>query len=118
MSGLGYGTERQESGKVPLTKVAQTQTDYRDADVQTDPYSPEYTVAAGTQPEVLSLAILSYGMLLFSFTGALGPCVPVSLDPWGPELDVEGVVLKIIANIFWCMDIKNLGQNALVVFLM
>eukprot|EP00043_Microstomoeca_roanoka_P018389 m.196333 g.196333 ORF g.196333 m.196333 type:complete len:742 (-) comp16816_c5_seq1:276-2501(-) len=38
-----------------------TQTDYRDSEAQTDPYTPEYTVRPGSAPEVLTLATLSFG---------------------------------------------------------
>ncbi|XP_029424098.1 cilia- and flagella-associated protein 91 isoform X2 [Nannospalax galili] len=38
-----------------------TQTDFRDADVQTDPYSPEYVVCQDTIPELLTLATLTWG---------------------------------------------------------
>ncbi|XP_008054218.1 cilia- and flagella-associated protein 91 [Carlito syrichta] len=38
-----------------------TQTDYRDADVQTDPYSPEYVVCQDSIPELLTLATLTWG---------------------------------------------------------
>ncbi|XP_004709885.1 cilia- and flagella-associated protein 91 [Echinops telfairi] len=38
-----------------------TQTDYRDADVQTDPYSPEYVVCQDSIPELLTLASLTWG---------------------------------------------------------
>lgn len=38
------------------------QTDYRDSEAQTDPYTPEYVVRPGSQPELLTLATLSYGM--------------------------------------------------------
>lgn len=44
----------------PSQKTVQTQTDYRDSEAQTDPYSPDYVVKPGTQPEVLTLALLSY----------------------------------------------------------
>ncbi|KAJ3591863.1 hypothetical protein NHX12_006994 [Muraenolepis orangiensis] len=38
------------------------QTDYRDGECQTDPYSPEYVVRPGTpQPELLTLASLTWG---------------------------------------------------------
>jgi hypothetical protein len=40
-----------------------TQTDYRDADAQTDPYSPEYVVCQDTIPELLTLAALTWGEL-------------------------------------------------------
>ena len=55
-----------------LTKSVYVQTDYRDADVQTDPYTPEYVVHPGSQPEILTLATLSWGMYLpnpFTTTG-------------------------------------------------
>ena len=57
-----YESERQHAG-TPFTKVAQTQTDYRDTDTQTDPYSPDYVVQPGTKPELLSLALLAFGSL-------------------------------------------------------
>ncbi|NXP17584.1 CFA91 protein, partial [Scytalopus superciliaris] len=38
-----------------------TQTDYRDSEAQTDPYSPQYTVHGGSIPELLTLATLSWG---------------------------------------------------------
>lgn len=47
----------------PLVKTVMTQTDYRDGEAQTDPYSPEYVVRPGSQPELLTLATLSYGKL-------------------------------------------------------
>ena len=37
------------------------QTDYRDSETQTDPYTPEYVVGPGSQPELLTLATLAYG---------------------------------------------------------
>ena len=45
----------------PLNKTAETQTDYRDSEAQTDPYTPEYVVRPGEAPELLTLATLSYG---------------------------------------------------------
>ncbi|KFP77414.1 Protein MAATS1, partial [Acanthisitta chloris] len=38
-----------------------TQTDYRDGEAQTDPYSPEYIVTSGSVPELLTLATLTWG---------------------------------------------------------
>ncbi|NXT07299.1 CFA91 protein, partial [Prunella fulvescens] len=38
-----------------------TQTDYRDGEAQTDPYSPEYIVRGGSVPEILTLATLTWG---------------------------------------------------------
>lgn len=38
-----------------------TQTDYRDGEAQTDPYTPEYVVKPGSQPELLTLITLAYG---------------------------------------------------------
>ena len=33
----------------------------RESDTQTDPYTPDYVVPAGTEPEVLGLAALKWG---------------------------------------------------------
>ncbi len=44
-----------------FTKTIGIQTDYRDGEAQTDPYTPEYVVKPGTQPELLTLITLSYG---------------------------------------------------------
>jgi hypothetical protein len=38
-----------------------TQTDYRDQETQTEPYSPEYKVVPGEAPEILTLAALKHG---------------------------------------------------------
>lgn len=51
----------QKSSLNSKTKSVYVQTDYRDADVQTDPYTPEYVVHPGSQPEILTLATLSWG---------------------------------------------------------
>lgn len=45
----------------PKTHSVQVQTDYRDSEVQTEPYAPEHVVRPGSQPELLTLASLSYG---------------------------------------------------------
>lgn len=45
----------------PATRTVEVQTDYRDSETQTDPYTPEYVVGPGSQPELLTLATLSYG---------------------------------------------------------
>ncbi|XP_050416159.1 cilia- and flagella-associated protein 91 [Patella vulgata] len=50
-----------ERPPTPPTKTIETQTDYRDSEAQTDPYTPEYVVQPGTAPELLTLATLSYG---------------------------------------------------------
>ncbi|XP_053421555.1 cilia- and flagella-associated protein 91 isoform X2 [Nycticebus coucang] len=46
---------------IPSKSTVGTQTDYRDADVQTDPYSPEYLVCQDSIPELLTLATLTWG---------------------------------------------------------
>ncbi|CAH6792327.1 Maats1 [Phodopus roborovskii] len=46
---------------IPTKSTVGTQTDYRDAEVQTDPYSPEYVVCQDTIPELLTLANLTWG---------------------------------------------------------
>lgn len=60
-----------ESTRIPHTgqrpsyntgiRTIATQTDYRDGEAQTDPYTPEYVVKPGTQPELLTLITLAYG---------------------------------------------------------
>ena len=42
----------------PLTRTVHVQTDYRDSETQTDPYSPEYVVRPGSQPEHISNTVL------------------------------------------------------------
>jgi len=46
---------------VDACRTIATQTDYRDQETQTDPYSPEYKVVPGEAPEILTLAALKYG---------------------------------------------------------
>lgn len=50
-----------ERAPTPPTRTVMVQTDYRDSETQTDPYSPEYVIQPGTQPELLTLATLAYG---------------------------------------------------------
>ncbi|XP_009872072.1 PREDICTED: protein MAATS1 [Apaloderma vittatum] len=45
----------------PKSRTLGTQTDYRDGEAQTDPYSPEYVVPSGSVPELLTLATLTWG---------------------------------------------------------
>ncbi|XP_072541115.1 cilia- and flagella-associated protein 91 isoform X2 [Salminus brasiliensis] len=53
------GTKRPGS---PFQRTVGVQTDYRDSEAQTEPYSPEYTLRPGTAPpELLSLASLKWG---------------------------------------------------------
>ena len=51
---------RQKKYERALTNVSLHQTDYRESEAQTDPYSPEYVVRPGSQPELLTLATLAY----------------------------------------------------------
>uniref|UniRef100_A0A8D0B6B2 Cilia- and flagella-associated protein 91 n=1 Tax=Salvator merianae TaxID=96440 RepID=A0A8D0B6B2_SALMN len=44
-----------------LSRTVGTQTDYRDGEAQTDPYSPEYVVPSGSIPELLTLATMTWG---------------------------------------------------------
>ncbi|KAI5948593.1 Cilia- and flagella-associated protein 91 [Manis javanica] len=46
---------------IPSKCTVGTQTDYRDGEVQTDPYSPEYVVCQDSIPELLTLASLTWG---------------------------------------------------------
>lgn len=47
--------------QTPATRNIEIQTDYRDSEAQTDPYTPEYVVRPGSAPELLTLATLTYG---------------------------------------------------------
>jgi len=57
------GMHAMQRAVTPTHKTIMTQTDYRDGEAQTDPYTPEYVVRPGSQPELLTLATLSYGEL-------------------------------------------------------
>jgi len=59
---LSPGKSITASGQ-PTTKTQAIQTDYMEREAQTDPYTPEYVVKPGEQPEVLTLATLMYSML-------------------------------------------------------
>ena len=50
-----------ERAPTPPFRSVEIQTDYRENETQTDPYTPEYVVRPGSQPELLTLATLSYG---------------------------------------------------------
>nr|XP_048278767.1 cilia- and flagella-associated protein 91 isoform X2 [Myodes glareolus] len=56
-----FSPESSKYTAIPSKSTVGTQTDYRDADVQTDPYSPEYVVCQDTIPELLTLANLTWG---------------------------------------------------------
>ncbi|XP_010173412.2 cilia- and flagella-associated protein 91, partial [Antrostomus carolinensis] len=45
----------------PKSRTLGTQTDYRDGETQTDPYSPAYVIPSGSVPELLTLATLTWG---------------------------------------------------------
>ncbi|XP_072166389.1 cilia- and flagella-associated protein 91-like isoform X2 [Diadema setosum] len=51
----------QERAPTPPYRTIEIQTDYRESETQTDPYTPEYVVRPGSQPELLTLATLSFG---------------------------------------------------------
>ena len=52
--------EEIDHSNAPKTRSVHVQTDYRDSETQTEPYSPEYVIQPGTEPELLTLATLSY----------------------------------------------------------
>jgi hypothetical protein len=53
--------QRQEDYHEPAAKNVGTQSDYRESDAQTDPYTPDYTVRPGSAPELLTLVSLAWG---------------------------------------------------------
>lgn len=60
---VNNNNESVERPLTPLTRTVHVQTDYRESETQTDPYSPEYITRPGSQPELLTLATLSFGEL-------------------------------------------------------
>jgi len=57
---LAPPSEAAHRAPTPATRTVEMQTDYRDSEAQTDPYSPEYVVRPGSAPELLTLATLTY----------------------------------------------------------
>jgi hypothetical protein len=45
----------------PASKTVATQSDYRESEAQTDPFTPDYTVRPGSAPEILTLVSLAWG---------------------------------------------------------
>ena len=45
----------------PLTRTVECQSDYRESEAQTDPFTPDYVVREGDDPELLTLAALRFG---------------------------------------------------------
>lgn len=45
----------------PKTKTVLIQTDFRESEAQTDPYTPDYVIREGETPEVFSLKHLKFG---------------------------------------------------------
>lgn len=45
----------------PATRTVATQSVYRESEVQTDPYSPEYQIGANQVPEIITLTHLAWG---------------------------------------------------------
>lgn len=63
---VGSGTAAADGGSQtprasPNTRSIECQTMYRESDTQTDPYTPDYFVEEGQQPEVLAIMELRYG---------------------------------------------------------
>ena len=49
-----------ETYQEPITKSVEVQTMYRESEAQTNPYTPDYTVEEGENPEILLLKNLTY----------------------------------------------------------
>ncbi|KAM4559496.1 cilia- and flagella-associated protein 91 [Odontesthes bonariensis] len=55
-------TGGKDAEQAPIHRTVGVQTDYRESETQTDPYSPEYVIQPGTTPsELLQLAALTWG---------------------------------------------------------
>lgn len=72
-----YPSITSDRSRSPTSRTLGTQTDYRDGEAQTDPYSPEYVVPLGSIPELLTLATLTWGELeepeTFLYNNSLSP---------------------------------------------
>jgi len=53
--------DQNEMIEEPKTRTVEVQTMYRESEAQTDPYTPNYQVKEGDNPEILTLAHLTYG---------------------------------------------------------
>ncbi len=51
----------EEEEEEPKAKTVEIQTVYRESETQTDPFSPDYILERGTEPEVVSIEKLTYG---------------------------------------------------------
>ncbi|XP_012234679.1 cilia- and flagella-associated protein 91 isoform X4 [Linepithema humile] len=63
LSGILQSTRRQcytASPKLEQLRNAETQTDYRESETQTEPWEPPYKVIPGHNPEILTLANLTW----------------------------------------------------------
>ena len=60
MDPLAPPSKKVDQVPTSLTRSVLQQTDFRESETQTDPYTPEYVLRPGSAPEVLSLATLSY----------------------------------------------------------
>ncbi|XP_074070688.1 cilia- and flagella-associated protein 91 [Macrotis lagotis] len=56
-----YVSVSKMQSRIAAVHTQGTQTDYRDSETQTDPYTPEYLVCQDTIPEILTLANLTWG---------------------------------------------------------
>lgn len=51
-----------DAGPPPLSKTVEVQTDYRESETQTNPYTPDYIINPNApEPEVLSITNLTFG---------------------------------------------------------
>uniref|UniRef100_H3B261 Cilia- and flagella-associated protein 91 n=1 Tax=Latimeria chalumnae TaxID=7897 RepID=H3B261_LATCH len=57
----GHGKDTMDRPLTPAFRTVGIQTDYRDGEAQTEPYSPEYVTRPGSAPELLTLATLTWG---------------------------------------------------------
>jgi len=58
--GLAGGAAKAQAAE-PLTKTVGTQSEFRESETQTDPFTPDYAVRPGSAPELVTLATLTWG---------------------------------------------------------
>lgn len=80
------------------------QTDYRESETQTDPYSPEYVIQPGTTPsELLQLAALTWGTksTVQTFTSYRRYYIIIFLKPWMSSLLLSVLRWIVYLYLWW-----------------
>ncbi|KPP69376.1 protein MAATS1-like [Scleropages formosus] len=83
-----------EHPQTPFQQTVGVQTDYRESEAQTDPYTPDYVIRPGSAPELLTLATLTWGACRF-LTLSEGVFHPLTLSS-------QCLTLMFLTCSHWC----------------